>query len=296
MQQIVKLWTPPQQRSRQIIAPKFTMHQVSLVDTENIQDCWATQRGCMKQFLCKMAVNQLATGRYMKRMRFWPSDNCPRCMSPNKTTLHVLQCPAAQPIVQEKIASLVQNLQHYLTKPELLQGIMALYNTFLDESTTDTTPLTDTSSLPSNELSIKHQLQLPLLEFVQGRLVGTWHNEQAKFLQRIQSRRSANRWTQILIHEIWQLYFSLWIHRNEAYHSDPATQNQIQQLRNLNQEIRRQSAIGLHGIPPADRRHFTYIKLAQLLKKQLHYKQQWLHGVTQARQSSHQTEQTSQPK
>ena len=72
--------------------------------------------------------------------------------------------------------------------------------------------------------------------------------------------------------------------------------NEIQQLTKINQEIRRQWAIGPQGLPPADKHHFQHTKLAQLLKKQLHYKQQWLHSVVLAIQSRHQLEQPQRPK
>ena len=119
-----------------------------------------------------------------------------------------------------------------------------------------------------------------------------WEAEDIVRLQTegIQFARSANWWTQLLIHEIWQLFFALWLHRNEAYHSNPITQNQIQQLSKINREIRRQWAIGLHGIPHADKHHFTHTKLAQLLKKTLHYKQTWLQAATK---STHQTDESS---
>ena len=128
-------------------------------------------------------------------------------------------------------------------------------------------------------------MKLLLHEFVRGRIVTTWCSEQDEFLQRIRSRRSANRWAQLLIHETWQLFFALWLHQNKAYHSNPITQNQIQQLSKINQEIRCQWAIGLHGIPHADKHHFTHTKLAQLLKKTLHYKQTWLQAVTHSRKN-----------
>ena len=134
------------------------------------------------------------------------------------------------------------------------------------------------------------------MNFLWGRIVTKWRDEQALFLTCICSRRSANHWAQTLINELWQLYFALWLQRNKAYHSNPTTQNKIQLLSKINQEIRRQWAIGSHGIPKADKHQFTRIKLAQLLRKQLHYKQQWLYSVTQARQSKHQTDEPSRPK
>ena len=129
------------------------------------------------------------------------------------------------------------------------------------------------------------------MNFLWGRIVTKWRDEQALvFLTCIRSRQSANHWAQTLIHELWHLYFALWLQCNEAYHSDPTTENKIQLLSKINQEIRRQWAIGSHGIPKVDKHHFTHIKLAQLLREQLHYKQQWLYSVTQVRQSKHQTD------
>ena len=280
--QIVQTWTQPRNQAGIQVTPCFTLTQVDMIDTSNIQKIWHTQRGCIKRFLCKMAVDQLATGRYMKRMRFWPSDKCPRCLAPNETTLHVLTCPdpEATALFSQQLQKLLDNLNNYPTKPELLHDIRALYTTFHDGLT----------KVQCATESARAQMILPLHKFVRGRIVTTWCTEQDQFLQRIRARRSATRWVQMLIHEIWQLFFRLWLHRNEAYHSDPKIQNQIHQLSRINREIRRQWAIGTHGLPQADRHHFTHIKLAQLLKKTLHYKQTWLQAVTQARQSKHQTD------
>ena len=152
-------------------------------------------------------------------------------------TLHVLQCPAAKQIFHEKSTDLVQSLQQYPTKLELLHGIKVLLNMFLASSNDDPLHLMKFSSIATNEISVQHQLQLPLHEFMRGRIVKTWCKEQDQFLTRIRSRWFANRWAQSLIHGIWQLYFSLWLHPNDAYHSDLATQSKIQQLLKLNQEI-----------------------------------------------------------
>ena len=179
----------------------------------------------------------------------------------------------------------LDTLSIYPTKPEILHGIQLLYEAFHNGLVEIT--------IHDKTDSVIEQMKLPLHEFVRGRIITTWCSEQDEFLQRIRSRRSANRWTQLLIHEIWQLFFALWLHRNEAYHSNPITQNQIQQLSKINREIRRQWAIGLHGIPHADKHHFTHTKLAQLLKKTLHYKQTWLQAVTQARKSTHQMDESS---
>ena len=232
MRHIIQLWTQPQQRPGCILAPKFTLHQVSLIDTKNIQKSWAAQCGCIQRFLCKMAVDQLATGRYMKRMKFWPSDKCPRCMESNETTLHVLKCPAATQLFNQKSTELVTMLQQYPTKPELIQGIQLLFQTFLSSSNEEPLHLTTTPPTATDDICVRQQLQLPLHEFMRGCIVTHWRTSQEQFQTRIHSRRSANRWAQSLIQGIWQLYFSLWLHHNEAYYSDPVTQNNFNNSQN----------------------------------------------------------------
>ena len=286
-QQIILHWTTPKHTNGILKQPRFSMTQISAIDFNSIQQSWSHQRGCLRRFICKMATDQLATGRYMKRMRFWPSDKCPRCLEPNETTLHVLTCtdPGAVQLLQQRCNEMETLLSNFPTKPELIQGILSLYASFSNASI-KVKPFT----------CVTAQLQLPIHEFVRGRIVKNWRQEQEKFLQRIRSRRSSTRWTHTLIHEIWKTFFSMWLHCNEAYHSDSIKQNKIQQLTKLNQEIRRQWAIGKQGLPPADKHHFQHTKLAQLLKKQLHYKQQWLQSVVLARQSRHQLEQPQRPK
>ena len=152
-----------------------------LVDSDNIQQIWKMQRGCIKQFLYKMAVDQLATSHYMKRMHFWPSDKCPRCFAPNKTTLHILTRPdpTAKVLFTQQLQKLLDTLGTYQTKPELLHGIQMLYETFHDGLTE--------IPLQSQPESVITQMNLPLHEFVCCRIVTTWCYEQDKFLQRIQS-------------------------------------------------------------------------------------------------------------
>ena len=145
------------------------------------------------------------------------------------------------------------------------------------------------------QFAVNTQIELPVHEFARGLIVQQWQTKQEEFLQRIQSRKTASKWTQVLISAIWQLYFDMWLHRNEAYHSQPETQNTIQQLSNINHEIRRQWSIGTQGLPQADTKHFHHIKLAQLLWKNLHYKQTWLSQVTAARQSHHLEDDPSRP-
>ena len=127
----------------------------------------------------------------MKRMRFWPSDQCPRCMANNETTLHVLQCkaPSAVELLHERLQLLLNNLKNFPTKPEILQGINAIFHLCIQTPETEPYPgPTDGIANVLSEPSVVVQLTLPIHEFLRGRIVTKWRDEQALFLTRIRSR------------------------------------------------------------------------------------------------------------
>ena len=63
---IIHFWTTPIRVQGVQKPPKYTIHQISLLDTHNTQVAWNKNRGCIKRFVCKMSADQLATGKYMK--------------------------------------------------------------------------------------------------------------------------------------------------------------------------------------------------------------------------------------
>ena len=163
-QAVRTLWTTTKHHQRQITPPRFTPSQLDLLDNSNIQKAWNRQRGCLKRFICKMATNQLATGRYMKRMKFWSSDKFPRCLQDNETTLHVLQCqaPGATHFFQELQQSLLDKLCQYPTKPELLEKITSMYDRV--QAVSDWHPA-------DYQLVVHTQIELPAHEFARGLIV-----------------------------------------------------------------------------------------------------------------------------
>ena len=65
---VIQYWTEPRKRNGNWVEAKFSQEQSELLDVDNIQKAWDMREGHVKRFLCKMSVDQLATGRYMKRM------------------------------------------------------------------------------------------------------------------------------------------------------------------------------------------------------------------------------------
>ena len=225
----------------------------------------------------------------MKRMGFWASDKCPRCLQPNETTMHVVQCTNIS--AMQLMITLQQKLQQKLmavpTKPqtaELIDQLLLAISWKID-------PQAPNDIQAANLMN--KQLKLPLEEFAKGRLVHEWHHQQEQYLHHIQSHQTASRWTPSLITELWGIFFQMWLHRNKAYHSNQQTQNTINEIQQIDQEIRRQWTLGTQGLNNADKIHRQDKTLAQLLRKTRHYKQTWLQRVKQAQQSKHESAESS---
>ena len=211
---VIKYWTQPRQRNGTWHETKFTQEQLSLLDVNNIQKAWDHRAGQLKRFICKMAVDQLATGKYMKRMRFWPIDKCPRCLQDNETTLHVLQCthPEAKTLAEKLTEELVAQLGQYPSCPQLTKGIQALLKFNINH-----TPIPEELARGS---SVSVQMRLPCHEFVRGRIVTQWGLDQQDYFNNIASPKKASRWVQFVTTGIWNLFFQMWLHRNEHLHSN----------------------------------------------------------------------------
>ena len=143
---------------------------------------------------------------------------------------------------------------------------------------------------PTPQRSIRTQrtnATTPARRFARGRIVKQWREHQHRYLQTIQSPRKADRRTQTLITGLWDIFFQMWLHRNEAFHSNKNIQDKLHKIHLIDQEIRQQWNIGPHDLNPADRIHFQNITLAQLLRKTRHYKQTWLQRVNSTRTAIH---------
>ena len=145
-------------------APKYTTEQLDSIDSENAQIAWKATQGHIKQFVCKMAVDQLATGRYMKRMSFWASDKCPQCLQTNETTNHVLQCQelSAMQLMVKLRTRLRTKLRAFPTNSETLNAIDHL----LLSASWNSEP--QTSPNPTTQKLLEAQLTLPPIKFAKG--------------------------------------------------------------------------------------------------------------------------------
>ena len=137
-----------------------------------VKVAWNKNRGCIKQFVCKMSADQLATGKYMKWMGFWASDRCPRCLQANKTTLHVIQCQdlSAMQLMVRLRNQLRSKLQQFPTQ----QATIDLIDHLLFSSSWNLQPQEQTN--PVTQQLLQAQLQLPSANSVKNDWSTHGHN------------------------------------------------------------------------------------------------------------------------
>ena len=260
---IVYEWTQPiTKHGYTVRKPRFSLVQINLMDESNIYDAWRQAKGHLRRFVCKASVDQLATGKYMRRMDFWPSDKCPRCLCDNETSIHILQCPCpnSRDILRESFTALFKAMMNLDTNPDILIAIHYLLHTGT------TLSIVDVPTKPSVVKLLTAQLQLPIEEFLRGRIVKDWAITQHKHLRMVQSPRSANKWAAVLVTKLWETYFNSWHHRNNTFHQSESKKDSIYNIPELNYEIRRQWRLGTQELHDADKKHFL-IPQAQLLRK-----------------------------
>ena len=90
--QLEHKWSKPRKRRNQGKPPYLTSTRLQQLDLEATKSAWKQLKGGMKRFVAKLSSEQLPVGCYMYAIRQWKMDICPQCLTPNKTTTHVLCC------------------------------------------------------------------------------------------------------------------------------------------------------------------------------------------------------------
>ena len=100
----------------------------------------------------------------MKRMGFWASDKCPRCLQPNETTMHIVQCPdiSAMQLMITLRQKLQRKLMAFPTKPQTAE----LIDQLLFTNSWKIDPQAPNDIHAANLMN--EQLKLPLEDFAKG--------------------------------------------------------------------------------------------------------------------------------
>ena len=134
---------------------------------------------------------------------------------------------------------------------------------------------------PDIQQAIIEQGQIGWIEMLLGKTSKKWMDIQEAYLQEIESSSSAERWSALLVFELWQVTWKLWLHRNEVLHE--GNKSHLIDQADLDNKLREQWHLGPEDLHPTDQSLFHNLTIEDLLVKNRHFQQSWLSQVLLAR-------------
>ena len=246
-----------------------------------------------RHFVAKHATGHCAVGKMMKRWGFRKKDNCPRCRKENETALHVITCQhkTAKEEWDVEINNFQQWMSHNGTAPAI--SLAMTYNLRKWRKSGGIYG----HHYQDNRIkrAIKQQEKIGWDHFLLGRISQQWSEIQAKHYKNIGSKKTGERWAEILIKEIWRIHCSIWNGRNEILHG--TGNHVVLGTKVYEKEIEKELNKGSKLILNSDKYLFRGISMVDVRKWKADKKQKWLDTVTAARHmSSLRHQETQQPR
>jgi hypothetical protein len=257
---------------------KLTEGQIQLIDFAAARQAWKNVWPARRRYVSKFSTNYSPVGRNMRRWRFWKTNQCPRCLAPNETCNHVLQCmdPRAATTRQVAFASLSQRMDDIKTAP-LIQGALL---TALKCWIAATVIPTDFTAEIQSALDQQHTLGWD--HFVRGRIAIQWQTVQSVYFEELKVRQTGQKWASLLIMAVWEFTWTLWDHRNDVLHNSDV-HDQLLDMDSIDLAIIEEWHAGGEELIPMDRMQWKGLDLETLLAKRGRFRRDWLSFVQTAR-------------
>ena len=108
-----------------------------------------------------------------------------------------------------------------------------------------------------------------------------WHSIQKSHMAEQGSRKSPKLWMARFQWRIWEIAWTMWLHRNEHLHHDGKTIH-FREAAAIDSEIQRESEVGLAGLPASYQ--YLFITTPQhRIRQPISSKQEWLTTLWAAR-------------
>lgn len=187
---------------------------------------------------------------------------CPQCDQVERYN-HTLRCTAIQAKktykkVQQSYADWLENT----TDPYIGQAIIKVL-----QATREGRPAKVQELWPDDVRQLVNQQQrVGGISFAEGRIHRQWEGIQAKYLEKMHSRRSPRRWVIQLIQKTWMVSWDMWDQRNDMVHNHKDTK--LEQITAaLHAEIRNIHNFGrTHRFLPRVAKRFFKQPIEEILK------------------------------
>jgi hypothetical protein len=252
--------------------------QIQSIDFAAACQAWKNVWPERRCYVLNFTTNYLPVGRNMRRWRFWKTNLCPRCLAPNETCDHVLQCmdPRAATTRQEAFSSLSKRMDEIKTAPLILEAILSGLQCWI---AADGMPTDFNADI---QAALDHQLKLGWDQFVRGRIVTHWQELQSAHFEELQLRQTGQKWASLLIMAVWDFTWTLWDHRNDVLHNSDV-HDQLLDMDAIDLAIIEEWHAGGGELIPMDQMQWKGIDLETLLAKRSRFRRDWLSFVQTAR-------------
>ena len=236
-----------------------------------------------QRWLTKHASGHCGVGRMLLRWKWQCHSECPRCGQDDESTPHILRCTDVG--ARAHWRACIHRLRHWMqtnnTCPTLTKWILIRLHEWRTEATTRQ-PVTAT---PAVNKAIREQDRIGWWGFLLGRLATSFTTAQADHFHQTRSRKKASAWTPKFLHQIWDLTFSMWEHRNNALHGTVLTPAKVAELQRLRQKVNDEFTIGRDTLLIPDQWRLKDSNRDFALSLSILKTQQWLNSVDLSRKA-----------
>ena len=208
---------------------------------------------------------------YKWRQRTTP--HCPNCAEV-ETHRHILRCQSRQATAEyQKLEGSFAQWLYRTTSPEMKELVLMHLQAYRN---TEEVEEEENWNEEIRRVWEAQRLAGPNA-FAEGCLVKEWEQQQAKYLESINSKRTPGRWVKELIKKMWNICWDLWESRNAEVHQTTATRKEVL-LAQLDREIQETKSLGiLNDFLPRAEKQFFKQPIREVLKQTEYERRLWLH-------------------
>lgn len=202
---------------REHLLSKKRLHQdyFDTIDWKAAGAAGKTSPPLFRLWITKHVSGWCATGRKMKLWKFWDNDRCPCCQAPDETTQHLLICPS--PGQCSTWDEAIKGFEAWMAAVDTAPDIAHCFSNAL-RACSPNHPFTAYASQSIFEAAME-QDNIGWFNFVEGRVLQRWRLAQAEHYASSGSHRTANRWTEELILNLYSVVHKMWKSRNDVVHA-----------------------------------------------------------------------------
>ena len=257
----------------------FNKRQESRIDWKVIQNSINNLPPHRKRWLSKWTTGMCGVGKWLKRWKWQDHSDCPRCGQTEEDVEHVLLCNEISSVTlwTSSISKLKTWLEQNDCDDEMNTAICSSLMAWHNGSPLPNIP-TDNSLLKK---ALFQQDMISWYSFICGFPSEEWRRVQHAHLIHIGSLKSSTLWMARLQRYIWEIAWTMWVHRNEHLHNDGRSIHRTD-YQSIVSEIIREWQVGPGTLSPRYH-HLFHGNLQQRLQENIHLKLMWLASVWSAR-------------